>query len=442
MKSNKLGSRLGAVIHSTIVLICLAALVGHPEGVRRAWSAEKAPRPLLDRGKPVDWWFAFKFNSSKPFAGCGKDTGKRACIFGGSVQTKPSFGQQFVVASNKKGSLDKGNSCLGATTTDPLGATFEQVYNGSFFYVIWNDQFYRDPTIAACKGDSCGAPWGHSKGLVAWDDAGEGLVLQVSTPGWPRAGSNAFDRRKGSKGNTLGCVSSNNNLRASQHFFALKLNKDDLTKVLAALKNASVVTDPTKLQIVKNGGPADIRQLVDALGAKSKSTEVTKDELSTGVLLISKPSKLEVPPWQMVSAVLDGVGERAATWWLKPWIYTTTKSQKLGCWDHALKTNEALKKLDMKPGPVAIAKTGHWDGNEIGLAAPNNHAKIGVATSGGNHYAIFGDLNQQGTLSPPDCKKSQNGRGGLFFVVNDKALFDGVADLIEGDTAPTKASKK
>jgi hypothetical protein len=32
--------------------------------------------------------------------------------------------------------------------------------------------------------------------------------------------------------------------------------------------------------------------------------------------LISKPSLLKVPPWQLVSAVLDAVGERTATWWL------------------------------------------------------------------------------------------------------------------------------
>jgi hypothetical protein len=38
----------------------------------------------------------------------------------------------------------------------------------------------------------------------------------------------------------------------------------------------------------------------------------------------------------------------------------------------------------------------------------------------------------------PDCGKSQNGRGGLFFVLDNKALADSVSDLIDGDTAPTK----
>jgi hypothetical protein len=52
-----------------------------------ALSAGEAPVPLLSRGgEPVDWWFAFKFNSQNTFAGCGAGSGKRTCIFGGNVQ--------------------------------------------------------------------------------------------------------------------------------------------------------------------------------------------------------------------------------------------------------------------------------------------------------------------------------------------------------------------
>jgi hypothetical protein len=46
-------------------------------------------------------------------------------------------------------------------------------------------------------------------------------------------------------------------------------------------------------------------------------------------------------------------------------------------------------------------------------------------------------MNQQGAVSGAKCSSSQNGRGGLFYVVNDAALADGVANLINGDTAPT-----
>jgi len=75
-------------------------------------------------------------------------------------------------------------------------------------------------------------------------------------------------------------------------------------KVLKALANASVVTDPTDVQIVNVSPPSDLTKLVDSLGQKTNSTSYTKDTLSSGVVLISKPSNLNAPPWQMVSAVL------------------------------------------------------------------------------------------------------------------------------------------
>ena len=49
---------------------------------------------------------------------------------------------------------------------------------------------------------------------------------------------------------------------------------------------------------------------------------------------------------------------------------------------------------------------------------------------------IFGDMNQQGTLAGQKCWSSQNGRGGLFYVINDATLAAGIRDLIKGDTAP------
>ncbi|HXO68054.1 MAG TPA: deoxyribonuclease II family protein [Bradyrhizobium sp.] len=404
-----------------------------------AWPASETPVPLLSKGgAAVDWWFAFKFNSQQTFAGCGVGSGPRACIFGGKVQATARFGQQFAVASSADNALKDGKGCVGATTNDPIGATFDQVYNGNFNYVIWNDQFYGDPGLSTCKSSSCGAPWGHSKGLLAWNDAGEGFVMQVSTPSWPGSGSSSIKRKAG---NTLGCIASNNNLLASQHFFALKLNKSDLIKVLNALKSAGVVTDPTKLQIVKNGGPEDVQALVRELGKRPAKLKIdkahppredqlfTKQELSSHVILITKTANLTAPPWQMVSAILNGTAERAATWWTTPRIYTTTKSSAVKCLGTALVG---------KQGPVAIALTGVWNRKPIKLAAPSNHAKIGISTSGSHHYVIFGDMNQQGALSPPDCGRSQNGRGGLFFVLDNKTLADSVADLIDGDTAPTQ----
>jgi hypothetical protein len=128
--------------------------------------------------------------------------------------------------------------------------------------------------------------------------------------------------------------------------------------------------------------------------------------------------------------MLGGVPLRAATWWTAPAIPSTTAQTPVSCWDPSLRTPS---------GPVEIATTGHWDGQEIGLKggpAPNgNHAKIGVSTAGTHPFTIFGDMNQQGALSG-NCASSQNGRGGLFFIVEDQTLHDSVAALIAGQTAP------
>jgi Deoxyribonuclease II len=369
-------------------------------------AAGPGPQPLIAKGHPVDWWFVFKFNSAS-FPACGEGI-SRQCLFGGNPQDYHFFGQQFVYASSESPGLQKGGDCVGDSADDPIGATFGQVYNGSFHFVIWNDQFYDDPLISGCS-KSCSAPWGHSKGMAAWDDSGAGFVMQVTTPSWPASGNSQFPRA--TDGNTLGCVQ-DDNVEVSQDFFALKVTKDDLVKVLTALQNASVVTAPDKPQIVNNGGPEDIQKLVQSLGAKSSSETATKTTLSTGVELISKPSALNVPPWQMVSALLGGVSLRTATWWANPKIYTTTSSTSIGCWDPSLGN----------PGPVEIATTGQWDGREFGLgggSGPNfNHAKIGVSTSGDTHFSIFGNMNQQGAVSGR-CGSSQNGRGGLFYVIDN-----------------------
>jgi hypothetical protein len=390
-----------------------------------------APAPLLEKGKPpVDWWFVFKFNT-KSFPGCGRQA-QRQCIFGGDVQeyTRFGFGQQFIYAS-KGVPPKKGSTCLGDTTKDPLGATFDQVYNGPYHYVIWNDQFYADPDLPPCQRlGYCDAPWAHSKGMLAWNDDGDGFVMQVTTPNWPGAGSKQAPRER--NGNTLGCITSDgetpqNNILVSQHFFSLKLNKEDVLKVLKALQNAGVVTqhDPNadnREQVVNNGGPSEISEAVDKLGKLSDSTAVVKETLSSGVQIISKPARLLVPPWQMVSAVLGKVPLKVATWYSVSKIPDTDGTTVPDCWDSALG----------EPGAVTNVETGHWNNTSFGLfgaASPDrNHAKIGVSAPDGN-IAIFGDMNQEGALSG-NCKVRQNRRGGLFYVVADEMLANQLRDLL------------
>ncbi len=421
----------------------------HAGSVRASWPAQRlalltlavsamlahaAPSPILAAGQPVDWWFAFKFNA-QTFPGCGQASATNTCAFGGTLRAPlqaPSSGysQQYVYASSTNAVLQQGSNCLGTTPTDPVGATFGQVYQGSSYYVVWNDQFYSAPDVAHC-GKSCSAPWGHSKGLLAWDDTGNGLVMQVSTPSWPAAASQANPRS--GDGNTLGCIASTDNIMVSQHFFALRLNRADVRSVLLAMQTASVVTDPTNPQIVRNGGPQEIQDLVSQLGTKSQARTVTSVPLSTGVRIIAKPARLQVPPWQLVSTELQSAALKVASWWEadKPSqvIPSTDGSTAPACWDSSL----------AKPGPVINVLAGQWGGTPFsltgGLGKNHNHAKLGISTSGDRPYAIFGDMNQEGTLAGK-CGASQNGRGGMFFVVEDAALNRSLGELIGGAVSP------
>jgi hypothetical protein len=76
--------------------------------------------------------------------------------------------------------------------------------------------------------------------------------------------------------------------------------------------------------------------------------------LSSGVLLISKPSDLNVPTWQMVSALLGGEPLRVASWWTAPEVPTTTAATPVTCWDPSLG----------KPGAVEICDDGNMEGKD------------------------------------------------------------------------------
>jgi hypothetical protein len=47
-------------------------------------------------------------------------------------------------------------------------------------------------------------------------------------------------------------------------------------------------------------------------------------------------------------------------------------------------------------------------------------------------------MNQQGTISGPKCSSSQNGRGGLFYVMDDATLFESLSSLLKGEAAPNQ----
>jgi len=400
------------------------------------------PMPLLSKEVPVEWWFAFKFNADT-FPRDTSDPPK--CLFGGTPGGSQQhylskIGQDFVYASSLHPQLQKGSGYLGDSAADPVGATFDEVYNGNLHYVIWNDQFYNDPALQCAHGaNQCGAKWAHSKGVVAWDDNGNGFVMQVTTPDWPGSGSSSHPR---TEGNSLGCMLSDNDVQLSQDFFSLKLTEADVVKFLEALSTEGAVTDTANPQIVNNGGPSEVVDAVSKLGKANSTATYSNQTLSSGVQLIAKAGGLSVPPWQLVSALLDRAPLRVANFWEGTnLIYSTPGKSKPTCWDKTLGP----------PGAVQIVTTGTWNGKDIGLSgtAPKgsslgtNHAKIGVSTAPGSTLTVFGDMNQVGILnasSKTACAVAQNARGGLFFVLDNADLHDSVAALLTGKIAPMTSS--
>jgi len=416
----RITGRLGAAaIAAAALLVSGVTPFANPAAAQPA--ASTVPMPLLHSQRGADWVFVYKFNASTFPTPKDPD-----CIFGGTPDDRKSS-QAFAVASSDSTTLVTGSGLIGTSLADPVGATFNQIYNGNLSFIVWNDQFYGDPRLNC--GVNCTGRWGHSKGVLAWDDAGNGIVLQVTTPDWPGAGNKAVPRPR--DGNTLGCAHATNNVLVGQHFFALKLTPADTGLVLDALINASVVTDPRNPQIARLGGPPELADKARQLGKISQSVTYTDVTLSSGVRLISKASDLWVPPWQLVSARLGGVPLRTSTWRASPPIPTTTANTPIGCWRPSLG----------RPGAVEIATTGSWQGRPIGMTVSSSHAKLGVSLDPARPFTIFGDLNQQGSLTDK-CGSSQNGRGGMFFVLSDPQLYASMSQLLAGNTAPMVVTAK
>ncbi len=138
-----------------------------------------APAPLLSAGHPVDWWFTFKLNSAHL-----RDAALplQEPAFGGTPQTCCSSDSSSRLRAVRMGRCSR--AAVGARETprrDPIGATFDQVYNGTFNYVIWNDQLYDDLTIKGLH-EGMRRAVGALKGMVAWNSTGDGFVMQASTP--------------------------------------------------------------------------------------------------------------------------------------------------------------------------------------------------------------------------------------------------------------------
>lgn len=119
----------------------------------------REPPLALADGKPVQWWFAYKF-SAQSYPGNANDP-NRDCPFGGHLRRDgANFSQRYAYATSTNPTLRDGTGLIGTGVGDPLGATFSRIYNGRYYFVVWNDQFYGDPARDSpnCDDQQCGSP--------------------------------------------------------------------------------------------------------------------------------------------------------------------------------------------------------------------------------------------------------------------------------------------
>lgn len=68
MNSARRSSRFTNILYSIIIFVCFTVFPGYSGFVGHVRAAD-TPIPLLEKGRPVDWWFVYKFNSQ--FSPCG-----------------------------------------------------------------------------------------------------------------------------------------------------------------------------------------------------------------------------------------------------------------------------------------------------------------------------------------------------------------------------------
>ena len=423
------------------------------------------PSPRVDSLTAVDWLAVYKFDAkfatTAPPDHCVFDTSERI-----AADYKGKQCQHYAMSTNSNPKLTAMpfGSLIGTSTDDPLGATFDQFFNGpeDNSYVIYNDQFYGDPSPTSACSEAKGC--GHAKGAVMWDAKGDGILLQVTTPNWPRNADASEPTTVPGNGNTLGCITQKkdgsakpqNNIYHGQHFFSVKLREGDAAKVLTALRVAQVFTNSKKSQIYrtlyKTAVQKKLKGLADAIKPNDPQSvpemyveKGYRETLSTGVVVLAKPSQLTVPPWHFVSAHLGGISLDVATWYEKAkMIKNTNASDATDCQADDSCCARPLFSSIGPFGSVTNYLCGTFEGKKVDLRAgtgasvAGNHAKIGVSTSEDAPWVVFSDMNQAGCWNKNDagcsqCAKSQSRRGGTFYAVSDLELWRSWRSLIAGN---------
>ena len=315
------------------------------------------------------------------------------------------------------------------------------------------DQISCDSRALPHFNNGCGSPWGHSKGAFAFEEGSLGFFLQGTTPNWP-------DPSQGDTFAPLGCQL-DNNVYLSQSFLGVTLASDDFTTIAPVLEKARLCSSGSlSCRNGSSGHMVDFNCTSEATRGEDWSilntafaATSTMDMPSEGLnitapggstlRLFSHSAAYENPPWLLVANDL-GVDLGVASWWDFNYGQATLCSgddYSNATENYCLINNELGLALNTQGGAAqsvenAIAASfmvGGADrawalwGEFSGIAS---HAKFGVAGDQTSHWVVSGDQNSQGFDCSSACNGSQQGRGGLFFAVQDEALHESLYDLL------------
>nr|AIG56182.1 secreted protein [Achlya hypogyna] len=281
-------------------------------------------------GRPVAWWFVLKLpaqvrSATGTFMPTPCDCAPPACA--SPEEPLRAHGLCYLYADANNPVLrhfrDVGYDCLGQGGRDPVSQTLRQKQTATH-WGYFNDQLnglaFMQQKSLVCGGSSSFNA--HSKGMVAFEAATGGFVLQTSTPNFPDPSSPAFV--------PLGCQA-DNNVEYAQHLFAMSLDAAELLTLATGWQSArlcsanhyhtlhDLLVSPSLANASSSLPPvaqAVARALVEERltpSASSQKTVVTKGS-PVAVSGLFKSHRAQVPPWAMAaSAYASDVS--VASWW-------------------------------------------------------------------------------------------------------------------------------
>ena len=404
--------------------------------------------PVLNGfGHDVDWWIILKLPQEMMLLNGTLTTSHCTC----TQEKYPSRGSGlcYLYADSNMPSLESfsslGYDCLGQGGFDPLSQTIlaHRKEINTTHWAYFNDQFNgRSITHLnhTCTGESNFNA--HSKGLVAYDDKHGGFYLQSSTPNYPEPNANSEFPQLGTQ--------RDNNVFFAQHFAAFSFSTDSMEEVGSLLKTVRQCStnyyhdDEFISPSFRNANKSmkETSSIYQALVDPHLSHDLPpiphKRNITTKqgqvVHLIVKTAVETEPPWSVVGNYMQ-MDVSVATWWDPSYGLPTI------CANDNYAISSSTFCLPLSNGTVSFNVENiiqlHWHEYSWwalgGLRPGGNHGKWGLSTPRNGHHnqtvVFFGDLNQEGFPCSHTCSGAQGGRGGVFWSLDNPALWDSIRQL-------------